>query len=225
MLCGFKKVNVQIYTLISSLIYQPTWRFFPRSLDLFIRVPFQLHGKLVWIVKVECDSTFTLNEDRRGWCFAARRLSPVSWIAWPMFSTWMVKNQGQTAPNRVKFILRNPGKAELMPPTCEWQLSEMGRALWVHWNYKPEQFQCCANVPDVGQSLHHSWIGLRVLKWGFTRREFRTWPWEQSERSNFRRHIDRSCCTRHSSVCQAQSSLNYGLFPASVYPCRTLWTR
>ena len=38
------RVKVQVYSLISSLkIYHPTIHFTPWSLDLFIRVPFQLH--------------------------------------------------------------------------------------------------------------------------------------------------------------------------------------
>ena len=38
------KVNVQVYCLISSLkTYHPTLHLTPWSLDLFIRVPFQLH--------------------------------------------------------------------------------------------------------------------------------------------------------------------------------------
>ena len=40
------KVKVQVYSLISSLkTYHPTLHFAPWSLDLFIRVPFQLHGE------------------------------------------------------------------------------------------------------------------------------------------------------------------------------------
>ena len=39
-------INVQVYSLISSLkTYHPTLHLTPWSLDLFIRVPFQLHGK------------------------------------------------------------------------------------------------------------------------------------------------------------------------------------
>ena len=42
-----KNLKVQVYSLISSLIssHQPTLHFTPWSLDLFIRVPFQLHGE------------------------------------------------------------------------------------------------------------------------------------------------------------------------------------
>ena len=45
--CNGKKVKVQVYSRISSLIssHQPTLHFTPWSLDLFIRVPFQLHGE------------------------------------------------------------------------------------------------------------------------------------------------------------------------------------
>ena len=40
------KVRVQVYSLISSLkTYHPTLHLTPWSLDLFIRVPFQLHGE------------------------------------------------------------------------------------------------------------------------------------------------------------------------------------
>ena len=40
------KVKVQVYSLISSLkTYHPTLHLTPWSLDLFIRVPFQLHGE------------------------------------------------------------------------------------------------------------------------------------------------------------------------------------
>ena len=40
------KVKVQGYILISSLkTYHPTLHLTPWSLDLFIRVPFQLHGE------------------------------------------------------------------------------------------------------------------------------------------------------------------------------------
>ena len=40
------KVKVQVYSLISSLkTYHPTLHFTPWSLDLLIRVPFQLHGE------------------------------------------------------------------------------------------------------------------------------------------------------------------------------------
>ena len=40
------KVKVQAYSLISSLkTYQPTFHCTPWSLDLFIPVPFQLHGE------------------------------------------------------------------------------------------------------------------------------------------------------------------------------------
>ena len=40
--------KVQVYRLISSLqTYHPTLQFTPWSLDLFIRVPFQLHGTLL----------------------------------------------------------------------------------------------------------------------------------------------------------------------------------
>ena len=40
------KVNVHVYRLISSLkTYHPTLHLTPWSLDLFIRVPFQLHGE------------------------------------------------------------------------------------------------------------------------------------------------------------------------------------
>ena len=39
-------MNVQVSNLISSpKTYHPTLRFTPSSLDLFIRVPFQLHGE------------------------------------------------------------------------------------------------------------------------------------------------------------------------------------
>ena len=39
------KVKVQVYSLISSLkTYHPNLHLTPWSLDLFIRVPFQLHG-------------------------------------------------------------------------------------------------------------------------------------------------------------------------------------
>ena len=40
------KVKVQVYSLISSLkTYHPTLHLTPWSLDLFICVPFQLHGE------------------------------------------------------------------------------------------------------------------------------------------------------------------------------------
>ena len=40
--------KVQVYSLISSLqTYHPTLYFTPWSLDLFIRVPFQLHGTVL----------------------------------------------------------------------------------------------------------------------------------------------------------------------------------
>ena len=40
------KVKVQVYSLISSLkTYHPTLHLTPWSLDLFIRVPLQLHGE------------------------------------------------------------------------------------------------------------------------------------------------------------------------------------
>ena len=40
------KVKVKVYSLISSLkTYHPTLHLTPWSLDLFIRVPFQLHGE------------------------------------------------------------------------------------------------------------------------------------------------------------------------------------
>ena len=42
----FLKVKVQVYSLISSLkTYHPTLHLTLWSLDLFIRVPFQLHGE------------------------------------------------------------------------------------------------------------------------------------------------------------------------------------
>ena len=48
-----KKVKVQAYSLISSLkTYHPTLHLTPWSLDLFIRVPFQLHGEPHW----KCES-------------------------------------------------------------------------------------------------------------------------------------------------------------------------
>ena len=41
-----KKVKVQVYSLISSLkTYHPTSHLTPWSLNLFIRMPFQLHGE------------------------------------------------------------------------------------------------------------------------------------------------------------------------------------
>ena len=40
------KVKIKVYSLISGLkTYHPTLHFTPWSLDLFIRVPFQLHGE------------------------------------------------------------------------------------------------------------------------------------------------------------------------------------
>ena len=44
--CFNVKVKVQVYNLISSLkTYRPNLHLTPWTLDLFIRVPFQLHGE------------------------------------------------------------------------------------------------------------------------------------------------------------------------------------
>ena len=43
---GYGYPPVKVYSVISSLkTYHPTLHFTPWSLDLFIRVPFQLHGE------------------------------------------------------------------------------------------------------------------------------------------------------------------------------------
>ena len=50
-----EKFQVQVYSLISSLkTYHPTLHFFLWSLDMFIRVPFQLHGKHTVLQPFRC---------------------------------------------------------------------------------------------------------------------------------------------------------------------------
>ena len=49
-----KKVKVKVYSLISSLkTYHPTLHLTPWSLDLFIRVPFQLHREHTVLQRIE----------------------------------------------------------------------------------------------------------------------------------------------------------------------------